>query len=227
MIKAILTDIEGTTSSIAFVKDVLFPYARTHIAAFVDQHADQPEVAALIAETCSLAGHKVDQAWAVQQLIQWIDEDRKIAPLKALQGLIWEHGYKNGDFAGHLYDDAYRGLKRWHAQGLRLYVFSSGSVQAQKLLFGHTAWGDITPLFSGYFDTRIGAKQEATSYTAIAADIGLPTNNILFLSDITAELDAASAAGMETRLLMRDGGLLNDSAQAVSSFDQILLTAQE
>lgn len=225
MIKAILTDIEGTTSSIAFVKEVLFPYARSHIAAFVDQHSGQPEVVALIAETCNLGGHKVDQAWAVQQLIQWIDEDRKIAPLKALQGLIWEHGYNNGDFAGHLYDDAYRGLKRWHAQGLRLYVFSSGSVQAQKLLFGHTAWGDLTPLFSGYFDTRIGAKREADSYTAIAANIGLPANNILFLSDIAAELDAASAAGMETKLLVRDGELPSDNAQAASSFDQILLTA--
>lgn len=217
--KAILTDIEGTTSAITFVKDVLFPYAREHLAQFVATHGDTPEVHELLAETCCMEGHPFVKDWAVQKLIQWIDEDRKAPPLKAIQGLIWEYGYKNGDFEGHLYEDAYRGLKRWHDQGLKLYVFSSGSVQAQKLLFGHTPWGNLTPWFSRFFDTRTGPKQESASYRAIARQIGLPPEEILFLSDVEAELKAAQEAGMQTKLLARETPAL--PAGAAARFDQI------
>ena len=139
------------------------------------------------------------------QLIRWIDEDKKITPLKSLQGMIWQNGYKKGDFKGHLYEDAVRHLKKWKQAGLQLYVFSSGSVQAQKLLFGHTAYGDLTPLFSGYFDTTLGSKRAAESYRKIAAAIGMAPADILFLSDIEEELDAAQVAGMRVRWLVRDG----------------------
>ncbi|MFP5505408.1 MAG: acireductone synthase [Gammaproteobacteria bacterium] len=205
MIQAIVTDIEGTTSSLSFVKDVLFPYAREHLAAFVAAHGDESAVRALLDAANREAGGGLDDAGIVAQLERWIDADRKITPLKALQGLIWEAGYRNGDFKGHIYPDAAAALRAWHARGIRLYVYSSGSVYAQKLLFGHSEAGDLTPLFSGYYDTRIGAKREAESYRAIVADIGLPAGEILFLSDIVEELDAAQAAGMRTLQLVRDG----------------------
>lgn len=207
MVKAIVTDIEGTTSSLSFVKDVLFPYARRHLAAFVAAHGREPAVRILLDDANREAGGNLDDAGVVAQLERWIDEDRKITPLKSLQGLIWEAGYRNGDFKGHIYADAAAQLRAWHARGIRLYVYSSGSVYAQKLLFGYSEAGDLTPLFSGYYDTHIGGKREADAYRAIVADIGLPAGEILFLSDIVEELDAAQAAGMQCIQLVRDGGL--------------------
>lgn len=204
MIKAILTDIEGTTSSLSFVKDVLFPYSRQHLAAFLRAHGAEPAVRAQLQEVQRLAGAALDEAQLIETLVRWIDEDRKLTPLKALQGMIWEEGFRRGDFKGHVYEDAVRGLRRWKQQGLKLYVFSSGSVQAQKLLFAHTEYGDLTPLFEGYFDTTVGAKKEADSYRRIAAAIGLAPQEILFLSDIKEELDAARAAGLRTVQLVRD-----------------------
>lgn len=204
MIEAIVTDIEGTTSSLSFVKDVLFPYARTHLADYVASHADEPQVRMLLDDVARLMGGTPDRAAIVEQLRAWIDADQKITPLKSLQGLIWLEGYRNGDFTGHIYEDAVRNLKAWHAQGYQLYVYSSGSVQAQKLLFGHSDFGDLTPLFSGYFDTHIGGKREADSYRRIAAALGFPADRILFLSDIREELDAAREAGMATRWLVRE-----------------------
>src|SRR5512139_3677135 len=133
MTKAILTDIEGTTSSLSFVKDVLFPYARERMAEFVRQHAQDPAVSKELEEVRRLSGKNLSEPEVIEQLIRWIDEDKKITPLKSLQGMIWEDGYKKGDFKGHMYDDAVRHLKRWQQAGIRLYVFSSGSVQAQKL----------------------------------------------------------------------------------------------
>lgn len=204
MIRAIVTDIEGTTSSIRFVHDVLFPYARAHVAAFVRDNAEDPRVLPHLNEVRQLAGADLDLDGIIAQLIAWIDADEKITPLKALQGMIWEAGYKQGDFTGHVYPDAVRLLERWSGSGLRLYVFSSGSVQAQQLLFAHSDAGDLTPLFSGYYDTRIGNKRDPAAYRAIAADIGRPAQSILFLSDIPEELDAARAAGMHTIWLVRD-----------------------
>jgi enolase-phosphatase E1 len=135
--------------------------------------------------------------------LQWIDEDRKVTPLKTLQGLIWADGYTRGELRGHVYDDAAEYLRIWHAAGHRLHVFSSGSIAAQKLLFGHTSHGDLTPLFSGYFDTTTGPKLENSSYSKIAAAIGRAAGEVLFLSDHTGELDAAAAAGMRTACLDR------------------------
>jgi enolase-phosphatase E1 len=189
MIRAILTDIEGTTTSVTFVFDTLFPYARREMA---------------VAEE---VGHALSEQEAVEQLIEWIDQDRKVTPLKALQGMVWEAGYRNGDFTGHVYADAVENLRRWKAEGLDLYVYSSGSVKAQQLIFGFSDAGDLTPLFSGYFDTRIGHKRETASYQAIAQQIGRPASEILFLSDICEELDAARNAGMATYWLVREGEL--------------------
>jgi len=221
MTQAILTDIEGTTSSISFVKDVLFPYAREHIAEFVKMQGGDRDVRKLLDEARAIAGGGLDEAGLIETLVRWIDEDRKTTPLKSLQGLIWEHGYQHGDFHGHIYEDAARRLREWKNQGLRLYVFSSGSVYAQKLLFGHTQFGDLTSLFSGYFDTVIGAKQEPDSYRKIVAMIGLEASEVLFLSDIEAELDAARAAGLATLKLLRDAGLPPSGHPQVSSFDAI------
>jgi len=205
VIKAIVTDIEGTTSSLSFVKDVLFPYARSHLADFVRDHGDDPEVRRCLDQAREAAGGGFDDAQVVEQLVRWMDEDRKVTPLKALQGMIWEAGYRRGDFRGHVYDDAVHRLEEWRSDGLLLYVFSSGSVQAQKLLFAHTDHGDLTGLFNGYFDTNIGAKREAGAYQAIAKSIGLEAGAILFLSDVVEELDAAAQAGMRTICLVREG----------------------
>ena len=205
MIKAIITDIEGTTSSISFVHDVLFPYARARMREFVRSHADDPRVAPHLDEVRQLCKLELDVDGVIQQLLNWIDQDKKVTPLKALQGLIWEQGYADGDFHGHIYADAYEKLVLWHAQGIGLYVYSSGSVYAQKLLFGHTRYGDLTPLFSGYFDTRIGAKTEVSSYQHIVAELTLPAEQCLFLSDLKAELDAARNAGLKTCWLLREG----------------------
>lgn len=219
MIKAILTDIEGTTSSLSFVKDVLFPYARERMADFVRAHGQESAVRKLLDEVKQLSGAAND-ADATRQLMRWIDEDKKVTPLKALQGMIWEEGYRQGHFKGHVYEDAARKLKEWHAQGVKLYVFSSGSVQAQKLLFAHTDYGDLTPLFSGYFDTTVGNKREAASYKAIADAIGLSPNEILFLSDIKEELDAAGGTGMHVLWLIREGALTAETIpRQVANFD--------
>ncbi len=223
MVKAILTDIEGTTSSLSFVKDVLFPYSRAHMAEFVRAHAHEPAVRAQLDEISRLAGRALTVDEAIAQLLTWIDEDKKITPLKALQGLIWEAGYKHGDYQGHMYEDAVRWLRRWKEQGLVLYVFSSGSVLAQKLLFSHTAYGDLTPLFSGYFDTAIGNKREAGAYRAIAGQIGLPAADILFLSDIREELDAAREAGMRTTQVLREGVTPAVDHPRACSFDDIVV----
>ncbi|MDH4274312.1 MAG: acireductone synthase [Gammaproteobacteria bacterium] len=215
-IKAIVTDIEGTTSSLSFVKEVLFPYAREHLAGYVRTHADTPEVRKELALVHQIVGSTMTLDNTIAQLIRWIDEDKKITPLKTLQGYIWEEGYRNHRFLGHIYDDAVIALRNWHAAGKKLYVYSSGSVQAQKLLYRHTAYGDLTPLFTDYFDTRIGAKVDAMSYRHIAETAHLPPAQILFLSDIVAELDAAVLAGMQTYWLVREGAPTLSSAHRIA-----------
>lgn len=222
MIKAVVTDIEGTTTSLSFVKEVLFPYAREHMQAFVNRHADDPKVREQLDAVCREVDKTLTDQQIVTQLLRWIDEDKKITPLKALQGMIWEAGYKNADYTGHVYDDAVANLKHWHAQGIKLYVFSSGSTQAQKLIYGYSDAGDLTPLFSGYFDTRIGSKREVSAYKHIVQEIGEPAENIVFLSDIKEELDAAKGAGMQTVWLVRDGAV-NPGAdhKQVKDFNEI------
>ncbi|MBL6985634.1 MAG: acireductone synthase [Methylobacter sp.] len=222
MIKAIVTDIEGTTSSILFVKEVLFPYARANLADYVRSHANDPQVKTLLEDVCDEVGSELSTGQIIVQLIQWIDEDKKVTPLKSLQGMIWEAGYRQGDFKGHLYPDAAVNLKAWKAGGLDLYVYSSGSVYAQKLLFAHTEYGDLTPLFSGYFDTHVGGKKEQQSYDNIAVQLAIPAQQLLFLSDIKEELDAAKAAGFETVWLTRDCAPDSQAEhRQVNSFDQI------
>lgn len=202
--KAILTDIEGTTSSIRFVKDVLFPYARRRLPAFIETHADTPELQHWLHEAAKEAGWvAASRQEIIDLLISWIDADRKSTALKALQGMIWKDGYESGEYRAHLYPEVAARLRAWRGEGKRLYVYSSGSVPAQQLFFGHSEAGDLTPLFDGYFDTETGGKREAGSYRRIAEAIGLPAPEILFLSDIVEELDAARAAGLATTLLAR------------------------
>ena len=202
-VSAILTDIEGTTSSISFVKDVLFPYARRRLPQFVASHGDDRDVRHWLDLVATEHGAMCDDALVVETLQGWIDQDRKHTALKALQGMVWEAGYRHRDFTAPLYPDVVPALHAWHAAGHGLAVYSSGSVPAQKLLFGHTQAGDLQPLFSGWFDTDVGGKRETSSYQVIASAIDVPSHEILFLSDIVAELDAARQAGFDTVLLDR------------------------
>ena len=203
MTRAILTDIEGTTSSISFVKDVLFPYARRALPGFVKAHGDEPAVRKWLDAVAAENGGVCRDEMIVEVLQGWIDQDRKHTALKALQGMIWANGYGNADFTAHVYPDAVPALRAWHADGLSLHVYSSGSVPAQRLFFGHSDAGDLTGLFSSWFDTEVGGKREAESYRRIAAAIGHPAGEILFLSDVVEELDAAREAGLETVLVDR------------------------
>ena len=208
-IKAVLTDIEGTTSAVSFVFDVLFPFAARHLPDFLRQHVEREEVQVQLRAIRLDSGEPLaDLERVIEILLQWIAEDRKATPLKALQGMVWEQGYQAGQLKGHVYPDAVEALKRWHQQGYELYVYSSGSIQAQRLIFGCSEAGDLSPLFSGYFDTTSGPKREAQSYANITQAINVEAGQILFLSDIVEELDAASAAGMATCGLAREGGEL-------------------
>ena len=199
----ILTDIEGTTSSISFVKDVLFPYARAALPGFVREHGHEPEVRRWLDQVAVENGGICSDEVIVETLQGWIDQDRKHTALKALQGMVWEAGYREGDFAAPLYPDVAPTLRAWHADGHRLAVYSSGSVPAQKLLFANTDAGDLLPLFDAFFDTEVGHKRDADSYRLIADRLNRSAGDILFLSDVVAELDAAREAGMRTVLLDR------------------------
>jgi enolase-phosphatase E1 len=204
-IAAVLTDIEGTTTPIAFVQRTLFPYARDNLAAFLAAHADRPEVAAELAEVRRAA----PDAPPVDVLSRWMDHDVKATPLKAIQGMIWQGGYDSGALRGEVYPDAVDCLRAWAAGGIRLFVYSSGSVEAQRLIFGRSTAGDLALLFENFFDTRTGAKREPDSYDRIAIAAAVPASAMLFLSDSEAELDAAAAAGLRTCQVVRaeDGTL--------------------
>jgi len=209
---AVLLDIEGTTTSISFVYDVLFPYAAARLDEYCSRPDPEPELAEALARLRSEYEGEIargadlppfgDGAAYARRLMA---EDRKSTGLKLLQGVIWEEGYRTGALRGHVFPDVPPALKSWRDAGIRLRVFSSGSVRAQKLLFGHTDYGDLTPLFEGFHDTTTGPKREAASYAAIAAAYSLPAGAILFLSDVREELDAAEVAGMRTALLVRPG----------------------
>jgi len=205
MVKAVLTDIEGTTSSISFVKDVLFPYAKQKMEDFVKQNRENPEVKRILNDVKEIAGKDLTTDEIIEVLTKWIEEDKKITPLKEIQGLIWEEGYKKGELEGHIYDDSFEKLKKWKEKGIPIYIYSSGSVKAQKLLFSNTKFGDINYLFSGYFDTKIGGKKETQSYKKIAQEIGLKPEEILFLSDNPEEIEAAAKAGMKVIRFAREG----------------------
>ena len=227
-LEAIVTDIEGTTSSIAFVHEVLFPYAAEHLPAFVREHAGEARVRAQLDAVNAEAGLvEPSLEEQIEQLLAWIREDKKITPLKTLQGYIWEAGYRNGDYRAHVFADVAPELRRWKARGLKLYVYSSGSILAQKLFFQHSEAGDLLPLFDGHFDTTVGGKREADSYRAISEQVGVAAPACLFLSDVSAELEAATAAGFQVCLLERPGNADAGSHAfpACSSFAEIVVDA--
>ena len=209
-VRIILTDIEGTTSSISFVKDVLFPYASEHLSGHIKQH--QQQLKTLFEDVCALSQnvhHASDIKAITQQLQQWIADDVKATPLKTLQGQIWQQGYECGDYQAHMYPDAVERLRHWNDIGIPLYIYSSGSVKAQQLFFQYSDHGDLLPLFSGHFDTHIGTKQDANSYRQILNQLqqvyaNLKPSEVLFLSDIEAELIAAETAGMQCAWLRRE-----------------------
>jgi enolase-phosphatase E1 len=205
----ILTDIEGTTTSISFVADELFPYFRNNIQDLKSLKSN-PVVENAFSETIHLALELDHESIStddeiIDKLFQWSVEDRKITPLKAVQGVLWDKGYKDGTLKGHVYPEVASVLQQWNATGIGLGVFSSGSIAAQKLIFGYSLAGDLRPLFSNYFDTTTGGKRETTTYSLIADLLKISPENILFLSDIKEELEAASTAGYQTVQLVRTG----------------------
>ncbi|MDZ7737389.1 MAG: acireductone synthase [Gammaproteobacteria bacterium] len=222
MIKAVLTDIEGTTTSLSFVHEVLFPM-RGETWPGLSGSTGMMSKSGSCWTGCSSSSSAISNEGQIIDLLDyWMQEDRKETVLKSLQGLMWRTGYENGDFTGHVYEDAARNLRTWHEAGMELAVFSSGSVAAQKLLFRHSDFGDLTPLFSHYFDTTIGTKREAGAYKKIATTMYHASAEILFLSDVVEELNAARAAGMQTTQLIRDGQAAGDHPVA-ASFDEIAL----
>lgn len=225
--KAVLTDIEGTTGSIAFVHDVLFPYAAANLDAYVERHAGEPHVEAILRDAAREAEIEPgDRTRILAQLHAWIASDAKVTPLKTLQGYIWADGYADGEIKGHVYADAAEQLHVWDGRGVRLYVYSSGSVAAQKLIFGHSVEGDLTPLFAAYFDTATGPKRDAASYRTIARELAVDPHDVIFLSDSEPELDAAREAGMQTVQLARenDGTIPSARHDVARSFFDIDVT---
>ncbi|MEM6533113.1 MAG: acireductone synthase [Myxococcota bacterium] len=218
--KAVLTDIEGTTSSISFVHEVLFPYAAKALPNYLRAHASEHEDI-LRASREEATEPDADIERVIEIMLDWIARDRKVTALKDLQGHIWTAGYLSGAFKGHIYEDAVAGLRRWHSKGIRLFVYSSGSVKAQKLLFGHSESGDLNPLFSGYFDTSSGHKRESSSYRNIAGAIGEASEEIVFLSDVVEELDAAGEAGFATVQLVRTEGMKTGAHPTARSFGEL------
>ncbi|TWT31244.1 Enolase-phosphatase E1 [Posidoniimonas corsicana] len=235
--QGVLLDVEGTTSSVKFVYDVMFPFARRELAAYLQQSWDDPSCQAACEQVAGDAGQPSLAAWAdaedraprdlvEEEATRLMDADQKATGLKQLQGLIWKSGFESGEMVAHVYPDVPPALDRWRAAGADLRIYSSGSIQAQQLFFGHTQQGDLLPLFSGHYDTTTGPKREAASYAAIAADWRLPPASILFLSDITAELDAAREAGMQTGLLIRPDNAPVEPGHGhteVASFAEILI----
>lgn len=222
-IRFILTDIEGTTTSVSFVYDVLFPYFRIHIQR-LNELMNNPQVVQAFEQTIELAA-KEDQAIQttdeiIKQLLDWSLADKKITPLKTLQGILWADGYESGEIKGHVYDDVLPAMKTWKSLGIDLGVFSSGSIAAQKLIFGYSEKGDLRPYFSEYFDTTTGSKREAETYQKIAEIINIKPEHILFLSDIREELECAQKAGYQTIQLVRKGTEKNWN-NTITAFNEI------
>ena len=222
--QAILLDIEGTTTPVRFVYDVLFPYSRARFAEYLRAHRGEPAVQADVAAL--RAEHKRDQEssrhpppWVADDVdaagtyLCWLlDQDRKVTPLKSLQGRIWAEGFGSGALRGQVYPDVPAAFERWRAAGRTLAIFSSGSVLAQELLFRHSEAGDLERILSAHFDTTTGPKTEASSYSTIAHALGHKTREVLFLSDVEKELDAARLAGMGTALVLREPSTVSTTA---------------
>jgi enolase-phosphatase E1 len=230
--RGILLDVEGTTSSISFVYDVLFEHAKRNVGSFLAARGHESAVRAAALGLAAAAGLEpdvLDSPTGLTRLalaaVEMMNRDIKETSLKALQGMIWRGGYESGEIQSHVFDDVAPAIRQWADSGLDVRIYSSGSIEAQKLFFAHTSAGDLTPLLRGHYDTTTGPKREAASYAAIAADMGSEPRQILFVSDVGAELDAARAAGMATALAVRPGnrepGALFDH-EAVTSFAEIV-----
>jgi enolase-phosphatase E1 len=207
----ILLDIEGTTTPIAFVTDTLCPYARVHLPAYLEQQSGTSDCRRVVSQlrveydTDRAVGQPVP-VWSPSAYLEWLmDRDRKSPALKELQGRVWQEGYRNGTLVGQVYEDVPPALARWRAAGVPVGIYSSGSVLAQQWLFRRSNAGDLTPFLSWHFDTAVGAKRDAVSYARIARDVSMPPDELTFVSDVAAELDAARAAGMRTALIVRPG----------------------
>ena len=223
----ILMDIEGTTSSISFVKDVLFPYFLLNIDD-INKLSNIKEVKYAFGQVLRIVKRDENRdittsEEVILQLKKWCGQDLKITPLKTLQGILWQKGYQNGELLGHVYDDVPEMLENWNFLGKKMGIFSSGSVNAQKLLFSHSVKGNLSTYFSNYFDTNIGSKRDSDTYSLITKQLALPSNRILFLSDVIEELAAADMAGMKTIQITREGNL-QSWPQSVSDFSEIILT---
>ncbi|GCB60158.1 hypothetical protein scyTo_0011080, partial [Scyliorhinus torazame] len=250
-VKVFLLDIEGTTTPISFVKDVLFPYIQENVNGYLHSHwheegcqedvellrkqakdDKQLDGAVLIPEWCS--GENADKKQAIKTVIDHIlwqmSQDMKTTALKQLQGHMWKEAYVRGEVKGEVYKDVAPAIKEWRKAGKKVYIYSSGSVEAQKLLFGYSVEGDLLELFDGHFDTKIGSKVEMESYRRIAQDIGCSTDNILFLTDVTKEARAAEQAGVQVSLVVRPGNAeLTEqemSHSIITSFSELSLSGQ-
>jgi enolase-phosphatase E1 len=239
-ITGILLDIEGTTTPIDFVYKVLFPYARTHMKAFLGEHLSDEEIRACLASLREEHAADEQQGFdppplqdqpkevqldSIVSYIHWLmDRDRKSTPLKSIQGRVWQHGYRIGELRSQVFGDVPAAFERWHKHNRQIRIFSSGSVLAQKLLFANTEAGDLTKFIGGYFDTKIGAKGDAESYKRISNAFGLAASQIVFISDVTEELDGARSANMQTRLCLRPGNRpqpLESKHATIRSFDEL------
>jgi enolase-phosphatase E1 len=223
--KYILMDVEGTTTSISFVHDVLFPYSVKKLKEYVNTHFAAPSVQEALLKTQSTVREEEDlnlnREAVIEKLLEWIRIDRKHGALKKLQGLIWNEGYTKGEIKGHVYEDVPAAINKWKASGLELGIYSSGSVEAQKDLFENSIAGNLAPLFSHHFDTEVGGKREVQSYKNILEILHLNPEDVLFLSDITEELDAAAQAGMKTLQLVRGEEVKGSTHKQVKSFSEI------
>ena len=233
--KAILLDIEGTTSSVSFVYDVMFPQVRRDLTGFLEKNWEDVDVQLACDQIAQDAGHASVENWCgpnsmdqreniEAEVVRLMDDDVKATGLKKLQGLIWRSGFESGEMKAHVYPDVPGCLQAWRDAGIDIRIYSSGSVQAQLLFFGHTEVGDLLPQFSGHYDTTIGSKKESPSYVKIAADWDVPAAEILFISDVVAELDAAQQAGLQTRLCIRPGNAPVDDRHGhsvIQSFDEV------
>lgn len=232
----ILLDIEGTTSSISFVHDVMFPFVRKRLNDFLTANFARPDVVAACEQIASDAGKASLSEWSkstggeTQQLVtaevhRLMDGDAKATGLKALQGLIWADGFRDGQLQAHVYPEVIDQIKRWRQSGLDVRIYSSGSIATQKLFFGHIdGFGNCLDLFTGHYDTTIGSKREAASYQRVAADWGLQPNEIVFVSDVAGELIAATEAGLQAVASVRPGNVPLDTTlpnARVTSFDQL------
>jgi enolase-phosphatase E1 len=206
---AVVISVEGATTPLSYVHDVLFPFARAHLESFLAAHAADADVAPQLAEVRRLVPGRPE----AQTLLHWMDQDAKITPLKAIQGMIWRDGYAAGELVSAVYPDVAAALNAWARAGLRLYGFSHGSVEAQRLILSHSAAGDLSALFAGFFDTNLGSKREPKSFSRLAIRLDLPPSRVAYLSDDEAELDAAATAGMRTCQVARRGNSKRRSRQ--------------